>query len=161
MRTTGSWLNNCRWIKIQKARQLVGAASGNGPQSYQTTSLLAGRTLHLPLQLGGSESCKVIRDLGIQVVGCPRFTFSSVHLSAVQLVSSPSGKDSGGELAQELDSLFSFFLTLGRGGCWVFTVTTYVWWALQSWSPAYHPTPESAPHLPWSLLSCEIVGQGY
>lgn len=47
-----------------------------------------------------------VRDLGVQVVRRPRLTFSAVHLSALRLVSSLSGRDRGWEITQQLGSLF-------------------------------------------------------
>lgn len=38
---------------------------------------------------------------------CPSLTVYSVHLSAVQLVRSPAGKDRGLEIAQQLDSFYT------------------------------------------------------
>ena len=83
----------------------------------------------LPSSQEGQNPPQSVRDLGIQVVGCPSLTFSSVPLSSVQLVSSPSGRDGSLERAQQLDSLFCAPspVTLERDRCWVSIVTPSIW----------------------------------
>lgn len=116
----------------------------------------------LPSSQEGQNPPQSVRDLGIQVVGCPSLTFSSVPLSSVQLVSSPSGR--GWEPGKSSAAGLPLLCSLPRNSrkrqvlgfhCNAFHMENS--WSLPN---AYHPLLHFL-SLITGLFPCEIAGQHY